>query len=1072
MSTRPSVWTPQFAYVAARQTSDSLDRVISHCMRVREQLKQYSGWNRRRKLHGGTLVGGMQLSLDLAKAYDRMPRHLLAQCMQRVGAPEELVTLVLYIHDNARVLLSRQDLWEQISLGRGVRQGCGLSPLLWISFTLLIFDKFDQYIPRDSQTGYADDFHLQWEFSSPREFRNACSVIPRVIADLRSVGMEVSVDKTVILLALHGASAAQLLQDYTATRRGKRVLCLKHPTGNLELPICRFHTYLGVRIGYTTFERATLRHRSSLAWTAFHRLHGLLKNPKIPTQRRVQLWQSNVWSILVYGITAVGVDRRSAHNLVSLTMRQLRMVSRSPAHRTHESNQELLSRLRVAHPLTQLLQQCQKRVRVSRMSVGHIQPDGVHQWWSVLLSNLQQHLIPDTSYGQGHLTEVTQVLRMRCSCPHCGQYFDSAHAVRVHIGKSHRDKAPRKERNPTIKNIRRDDFRVHAYGGQPQCRHGFKRFYGWPQFMGHFSQAACPVLHHPSDTLHSPKPNSINEPSPQVDDTATLHHDLAPSSAHGAFAPGGGAAVTSSVAGADKPSFSRVELQDMAKAGDQKALAAALRKNSLTLHCPACHQKVAKPSYLSRHAVKMHPQIRAHQDDVLSRAQSHHSLQRPCQWCGVDYTRSSAHLKACPVLWLCGHFFAKFSTLQRPGQHSLLDHGFAASGYGGLSGKSAGGGQSGAGRLRPSDDGEQVATTVLHRSSFTGPQRGCPADEPSGDGARQGQAPSPSGGRGGPQGQAEVGQKRRQGHRQGRGPPLWQGTRRAAGHAESADDAPRPGPRPQRPPSGRAARTQCLEELRPEAAVPPVASPRGQPPRGQPRSPVGRSGRRDELKEIVGAIGRLVLRLEDTQAVTNLDNEFVVFLQTSATGNPWSITDSLYGVACDWHSKKEKDPTSLSQPMRNVLLFCMLKSLQDQLEALESSAAMCEQARTMGLVEGTSYLFLQWNSTLKKHEKAAQDPIEHQAAIAIVRQLVQLTAYPNVVGRFHATRRLSDNMESEIIPFTLVLQNRSAESQRFHALFSRLARNSCWHLIGSTMRPSKLGRSALAQLLEKLLRQL
>ena len=233
-----------------------------------------------------------------------------------------------------------------------------------------------------------------------------------------------------------------------------------------------------------------------------------------------------------------------------------------------------------------------------------------------------------------------------------------------------------------------------------------------------------------------------------------------------------------------------------------------------------------------------------------------------------------------------------------------------------------------------------------------------------------------------------------------------------------------------------------------------------------------RSGRKDELKEIVGAIGRLVLRLEDTQAVTNLDNEFVVFLQTSATGNPWSITDSLYGVACDWHGKKEKDPTSLSQPMRNVLLFCMLKSLQDQLEALESNAAMCERARTMGLVEGTSYLFLQWNSTLKKHEKATQEPLEHKTAIEIVRQLVLLTAYPNVVGRFHATRRLSDNMESEIIPFTLVLQNRSAESQRFHALFSRLARNSCWHLIGSTMRPSKLGRSALAQLLEKLLRQL
>ena len=857
--------TPQFAYVAARQTSDSLDRVLSHCMRVREKLKQYSGLDKRRRVRGGALVGGMQLSLDLAKAYDRMPRHLLASCMQRVGAPEELVTLVLYIHDHAKVLLSRQDLWEEISLGRGVRQGCGLSPLLWISFTLLIFDKFDQYIPKDSQTGYADDFHLQWEFQSPREFRNACSVIPRVISDLRAVGMEVSVDKTVILLALQGASAAQLLGDYTATRRGKRVLCLTHPAGNLELPICKFHTYLGVRIGYTTFERATLRHRSSLAWTAFHRLHGLLKNPRIPTYRRVQLWQSNVWSILVYGLPAVGVDRRSAQSLVSLTMRQLRMVSRSPAHRTHESNQDLLARLQVEHPLARLLQLCQNRVHNSRLSVGHIQPTVVHQWWSVLLSNLQQHLTPDLSYGQGNLTEVTQVLRMRCSCPHCGQYFDSAHAVRVHIGRSHKDKAPKKERNPTIKNIRRDDFRVHAYDGQPQCRHCFKRFYGWPQFMGHFSQAACPVLHHPSDTPHLPQPNPVIETHPETADTATLHHDNAPSSAHGAFAPGGGAAAASSTARADKPSFSKAELQDMAKAGDLKALAAALRADSHTLHCPECHQKVTKPSYLSRHAVKMHPQIRAHQDAVLSWAQSQHSLQRPCQWCGADYTRSSAHLKACPVLWLSGHFLAKFSTLKHPGQRSLLDHGFAPGGHGSFGSKPAGGSQSGAGRLRALDGDTQAAATVpgggLHTSTFDGPQRDCPANRLAGDGVRQGQAPSSSGSRGGLQRQAEVGQ--------------GEDRHSGKGHAAQADAQPLQAASPAQ---GHGYNDRAQGGQRGHNAS--KNSGQRQQYRQWPRREDNRrednrdrqwerSGRKDELKEIVGAIGRLVLRLEDTQAVTN-----------------------------------------------------------------------------------------------------------------------------------------------------------------------------------------------------------
>ena len=38
---------------------------------------------------------------------------------------------------------------------------------------------------------------------------------------------------------------------------------------------------------------------------------------------------------------------------------------------------------------------------------------------------------------KGELTEVTQVLRVACSCNICGQQFASFHALRTHIGKSH-----------------------------------------------------------------------------------------------------------------------------------------------------------------------------------------------------------------------------------------------------------------------------------------------------------------------------------------------------------------------------------------------------------------------------------------------------------------------------------------------------------------------------------------------------------------------------------------------------------------------------------------------------------
>ena len=150
--------TPQFAYLAGRQSGDAVDRVISHSYRIRERLKQYSRSHARTSVKTPTLVGGMQLSLDLKKAYDRLPRHLLERSLTRIGTPHDLVELILFIHDNASLVISRQEEQTEVGLGRGVRQGCGLSPLLWTTYTLLLFDTFDHYLPRDAQTGYADDF--------------------------------------------------------------------------------------------------------------------------------------------------------------------------------------------------------------------------------------------------------------------------------------------------------------------------------------------------------------------------------------------------------------------------------------------------------------------------------------------------------------------------------------------------------------------------------------------------------------------------------------------------------------------------------------------------------------------------------------------------------------------------------------------------------------------------------------------------------------------------------------------------------------------------------------------------
>ena len=115
---------------------------------------------------------------------------------------------------------------------------------------------------------------------------------------------------------------------------------------------------------------------------------------------------------------------------------------------------------------------------------------------------------------QTSLTEVTKVLRVRSTCPVCSQQFPSLHAMRVHFGKEHRKDKPKKETTPTVKNQRRDEFRVHARDGLPICKHCNKSFHGWPASMGHFSQEACPVLYQGiSREVH---PQSLSQPDAQL----------------------------------------------------------------------------------------------------------------------------------------------------------------------------------------------------------------------------------------------------------------------------------------------------------------------------------------------------------------------------------------------------------------------------------------------------------------------------------------------------------------------------------------------------------------------------
>ena len=413
---------------------------------------------------------------------------------------------------------------------------------------------------------------MHWTLEEPRQFRNACAQVGFVITDLADMGMQVSTDKTVILLALAGPSYNKVTAPFVQKRRKDRFLKVMTGNGPVQLPIKNSHSSLGIKISYQHYERLTMQYRLQQSWQAFHRLSSFLCSKQLSLQQRLRLWRTCVQSIARYGLDAVGLDEVSASTYRAHTARQLRRIAGSPAHLTHESNQELHARLQVPGPVASLCDQVGVRVRKARHQLSHLHPPIVAQWLTLFVSEMELHR-GITVHEKSELTEITQVARIACSCNTCGQQFASFHALRTHIGKKHPELSiAQTHASYAVRAERRDTHLKFARGGLPQCNQCLKKFSGWPAYMTHFNQQACPVLH---ATERKPERDASGAETPS---DVTF--------ACGAFEPEG----TSSAAIAEEPVpvFRLASTIAVAKTGNLSSIAKHLREHGKPDRCPEC----------------------------------------------------------------------------------------------------------------------------------------------------------------------------------------------------------------------------------------------------------------------------------------------------------------------------------------------------------------------------------------------------------------------------------------------------------------------------------------------------
>ena len=251
-------------------------------------------------------------------------------------------------------------------MGRGLRQGCSIAPLVYAFWTSrlckLLNAKLGSTWSQSTLTIFADDKLLCWQIGNERDLDQALREVGGVLATLQEMGMKVSSFKSEAVLALKGSEADAVRKRLVVKWNGQMCLRVGRSQNTAYIPVKSEISYLGIQLSHGSYKLQSARHRCQLAKAAFARLHRVLrKGAALSKAAKLRIYRACVWPVLVYGLHGLGLDNRALDCVCSTAAMQLRKILRLYQHGT--SNKSVFEQASL-HPEDELLKyvaaQCHK----------------------------------------------------------------------------------------------------------------------------------------------------------------------------------------------------------------------------------------------------------------------------------------------------------------------------------------------------------------------------------------------------------------------------------------------------------------------------------------------------------------------------------------------------------------------------------------------------------------------------------------------------------------------------------------------------------------------------------------
>lgn len=256
------------------------------------------------------------LFVDFERAFDSLDRNMMWNVLASYGVPEKLLAIIQSMYRDATCRVAhRGQLGREFNVASGVKQGCILSPLLFLLVLDWVMSKVNNSprgiawqhlrMTRLEDLAFADDICL---LSHTRQ--ELAEKLNRLVHYGKQVGLKVNVSKTKLMRLNTGTNLSPLLID------GETI-------DEVE-SFC----YLGCIIAKDGGAGMCVDNRIMKARQAYGMLNGFWRSNQISLNLKLRFFRSNVLSVLLYGSETWKSTPSITHSLQVFINQCLRRILR------------------------------------------------------------------------------------------------------------------------------------------------------------------------------------------------------------------------------------------------------------------------------------------------------------------------------------------------------------------------------------------------------------------------------------------------------------------------------------------------------------------------------------------------------------------------------------------------------------------------------------------------------------------------------------------------------------------------------------------------------------------------